>query len=342
MILRLMFPLVAIGFLWSPPVWAEDEAESAPIAATAAALDPQMIRLHLMDGSIIAGKLSVAEIELETKFGTLKVPIESIRNFTPGLGSHPELSKQVNSLIEKLGSPDYDLREQSQKELLKMGEQVRPELEKHVADGDKERRERIKAILEVLDEARDDEDASPRANWLIPHDSVETTEFTAIGKIITPQFTIDSNYGPLTVKLSDVRRGERESAEPPRLEKSLTIDGSNIVHRGMKETGLRVVRGDKITISADGSIGMTPWGNNMFSTPDGGGNFGWLVQREIPGGMLVATIGNNNQYLKIGSRATITATKSGRLKLGVAMQQDYANQEFPGGYDVKIVVERKK
>jgi hypothetical protein len=57
--------------------------------------------------------------------------------------------------------------------------------------------------------------------------------------------------------------------------------------------------------------------------------------------MLVATIGNNNQYLKVGSRITIRAQKTGNLRLGIAMQQDYANQQFPGGYEVKIVVDKK-
>ena len=334
-------PLVFLGFflLVIGNLRADDEDSTTEEAAAPA--DPQVVRLHLMDGSVIAGKLSVKEIELETKFGVLKVPVESLRSFTPGLGSHPELGKQVYNLIDKLGSADYDERETAQKELSKLGEAVRPELQKHAADADKERRERIKTILEELDEAREDDENETHREWLIPQDTVETTDFTAIGRIITPQFTISSNYGPLTIQLSDVRRGERASTKKPNTEKNITIDGGSLVQRGLKETGVRVERGEKITISAEGTITMTPWGNGSFSTPDGGANFGWLVQNSIPGGMLVATIGNNTQYLKVGSRATIRAPKSGNLRLGVAMQQDYANQEFPGGYQVKVMVERK-
>lgn len=339
--MRKMLWLVPALLVSPDGVRAEDDESSAPVAAQAPQMEPEVVRLHLMDGSVITGKLSVKEIEIETKFGLLKVPIDSIRSFTPGLSSHPELGKQVYNLIDKLGSADYDEREMAQKELLQMGEPVRPELQKHLADADKERRERVKALIDELDEARDDEDAEPRREWLIPHDAVETTEFTAIGKIVTPQFTITSNYGPLTIRLSDVRRGERNTSAKVNIEKNLTIDGSNIVQRGMRDTGIRVERGEKIVISAEGAITMTPWGNNVSSTPDGGGNFGWLVQGQIPGGMLVATIGNNTQYLKVGSRSTIRAPKSGNLRLGVAMQHDYANQEFPGGYQVKVVVERK-
>lgn len=339
--MRKMLWLVSALLVSPEGVWADDEETNAPVAAQAPQMEPDVVRLHLMDGSMITGKLSVKEIEIDTKFGLLKVPIDSIRSFTPGLASHPELGKQVYNLIDKLGSADYDEREMAQKELLQMGEPVRPELEKHVADADKERRERVKTLIEELDEARDDEDAEPRREWLIPHDAVETTEFTAIGKIVTPQFTVTSNYGPLTIRLSDVRRGERNTNIKVNVEKNITVEGSNLVQRGMKDTGLRVERGEKIVISAEGSIGMTPWGNGASSTPDGGGNFGWLIQGSIPGGMLVATIGNNTQYIKIGTRATIRAPRTGNLRLGVAMQQDYANQEFPGSYQVKVVVERK-
>lgn len=340
MISRLLFLSCMLFFSVAFMSRAEDGAP-AKSEETLTSPDPEVVRLHLMDGSVIAGKLSVKEIEIETKFGLLKVPIESLRSFTPGLASHPELGKQVYNLIDKLGSADYDERELAQKELTKMGEPVRPELEKHATDTDKERRERIKAILEELDEVRGDEEGEPRRDWLIPHDAVETTEFTAVGKIVTPQFTMASNYGPLTIKLSDVRRGERQFTKKSNVEKNLTIDSSNLVQREMKDTGIRVERGESVTITAEGTMGMTPWGNGVVSTPDGGGNFGWLVKNSIPGGMLVATIGSNTQYLKVGSRATLRATKSGSLRLGVAMQHDYANQEFPGGYQVKVVLQRK-
>lgn len=337
-LLLVLSPLLAIA---ATQIGAAEEAKEPESAATSPSTDPEVVRLFLMDGSVISGKLSVKEIEIETKFGVLKVPITSLRSFTPGLASHPELDKQVYNLIDKLGSSDYDERELAQQALIKMGEPVRPELEKRIADSDKERRERVKNILDELDEGRDSEDAAPRNDWLIPHDSIETSEFTAIGKINTPQFTVASLYGPLTIKLSDVRRGEREAGKPPSITKTITVDSSNLVQRAMKDTGIRVERGDKITITAEGSMGMTPWGAGVLSTPDGGGNFGWLVQGSIPGGALVATFGTNNNYVKIGSKASLRAPKTGNLRLGVAMQRDHANQEFPGSYTVKITVERK-
>lgn len=318
------------------PVMAEDTT-SVP----AKPADPKIIQLHLMDGSMIAGRLSIDSLEIETKYGTLKIPVESIRSFTPGLQSHPELSQQVYGLIEKLGSADYDQREMAQKELSQMGEPLRPELMKHRDDPDKERRDRVRSLLDELDDASSDDVQEQKSQWLVPHDLIETSEFTAVGKITMPDFTIATNYGPLKVKISDIRRGVRPSLTPEPIEKSIGIDGTHLVQRGMKDTGIRVIRGDKITISAEGTLSMTPWGGNAVSSPDGGANFGWLVQGSIPGGMLVATIGNNSEYLRVGSQATIKAARSGALRLGIAMQQDYNNQQFPGGYQVKVVVTRQ-
>jgi hypothetical protein len=96
-----------------------------------------------------------------------------------------------------------------------------------------------------------------------------------------------------------------------------------------------------VTISAEGTIKMTPWGGNAFSTPDGGQNFGWLVQGSIAGGTLVATVGNNKTYIKVGSKSTFRAPRNGMLHLGIAMQDDHAGNPFPGNYRTTVTVEKQ-
>ena len=142
MALRFVLPFL-FGTVLATLTFAADETVSVEPNGSSMPSDPNFVRLHLMDGSMIAGRLSVSELEVETSFGTLKIPIAAIKSFTPGLASHPKLGKQVYDLIENLGSPDYDQRESAQKELTKMGEPIRPELQKRVGDSDKERRERV-------------------------------------------------------------------------------------------------------------------------------------------------------------------------------------------------------
>jgi hypothetical protein len=144
-----------------PPV-EKPSPEAPPPAATAQpasrndapkpAQDPQSIRLYLMDGSVITGRLSVADVEVETDFGKLTIPVARIRSFRPGLASHPQLGRQVGELVDELGSDQFERREAAQKALVKFGPSVRAEVEKRQEDADNERRTRIKAILAEFDD----------------------------------------------------------------------------------------------------------------------------------------------------------------------------------------------
>jgi hypothetical protein len=327
----------------------EDPKKAAPKveAPKAPPVDPEVIRLHLMDGSMISGKLAMKELLVETEFGSLNIPVTSVRSFTPGLGSHPEVGKRIQRLILDLGSSSFDEREAAQQELLRIGLPLRRELERHVNDGDNERRTRIKNILAELDQMEDDmaEEATEQPEvdreTYIERDTIETVEFTLVGKIVPQSFTITSLYGPLTVKLSDIRKGQRDSARREDERKSFPVDATHIVQRGFLQTTLRVERGDKVLITADGTMNMTPWGNDSVSTPEGASNFGWYLPNQIPGGALIARIGDNGPIFKAGTKHTFTAARSGVLQFAVGMQQDFADNNFPGHYNVKVRVKRK-
>ncbi len=218
------------------------------------------------------------------------------------------------------------------------------QLERSTNDPDTERKTRVKALLEEFDQMEEeaaDEESGAAAKRLIERDTIETTDFTVVGKVVQQEFDIVSRYGQLKVKLSDIRRVERTITEKEDTLKTTSVDGSAIIHRGLKDTGIRIERGDKVTITADGSLQMTPWGNQAVSTPDGAQNYGWYVQNKIAGGCLVGKIGKNGPVFRIGTKHSFTADRSGVLQLAVAMQGDYANQTFPGEYKVKTRVKRK-
>jgi hypothetical protein len=320
-----------------------DAAATPDPAASEAPLDPRFIRLRLQDGSVISGNLSVAEIEMDTDFGKLTVPIDRIRSFSPGLDSYPELAAEIDKMIEDLGADDYKLREETQKELLKMGRKIRRELEKYKRDENAERQRRVQQIIEALDErameheAFDEEQAEP---W-IREDTLVTTEFTAVGKILPKTFEIESKYGSLTVELADVQVGERGSRRAAPVHRKLNVTGMNLVQTNLKSSGVQIRKGDKVTVRADGQIVMSPWGSNSICGPDGGSNFGWYVANEIPGGALVARIGSSGKVFKVGSSHSFVAKSSGTLYFAIAMQHQYANQgyNYPGQYNVRIKVQ---
>jgi hypothetical protein len=320
----------------------EEKADETTTAKPAAPANPKYVMLHLQDGAIITGEMTIDEISVATEFGILKVPLAKIRSISPGLSSSPELSKKVNDLIENLGSDDYKSREQSHKDLQAMGLKVKGILDTYRNDENTERKRHVLEILKEFDEqiSQQDEEA-PAERPLIAKDTVITEEFTIVGKISPSEFKIASKYGPLAVQLADLKRAERPRTVKESVRKTVQVPGDNLVQRSFKNSGIKVEAGDKITIKADGSVVMSPWGSDQQSGPDGAPNYGWYIPNQIYGGALVAKIGDKGNVFKVGSKSTFVAKTSGVLHFAVAMQQQYAQQgySYPGNYNVKVTID---
>jgi hypothetical protein len=323
-----------------------DEGAVEVPRAPAVQLGPKFIRLHLQDGSVISGDLSISEIALETQFGKLVIPIDKIRSFTPGLDANTKLDEQIQALIKDLGSDDYKTREQSHKDLAAMGRKVQKELEKYTADENAEIKRHVTEILKELEEAAEETDVesgSSPGTLIARLDTVVTSDFTVLGRVAPGQFEIQSKYGPLTIQLADIARGERQVGEPESLRKALSINAANLAQRGFKNTGIRVQAGDRISIKAEGTLTLTPWGNNAQTSPDGIQNYGWYIPGQIPTGALCARVGDKGTPFKVGSNHTFVARQAGVLQLAIGMQQEYANEgyQFPGEFKVRLRIDPK-
>lgn len=338
----------------SQPAKAKDDASSSNNTTKPA--NPRQIRVHLMDGSIIAGEMTVSQIEVKTEFGTLTVPVEKIISITPGLHSHTKLAEKINKLIKELGGPDYKAREEAQKELLSMGPAVRDIVADHTESKNAELKRRATEIVAKLDEAAggsedsfEDEDTKPR-KW-VKFDIVKTSKFTIAGKISPSEFRITSKYGPLKVSLNDIQRTERQFTAKEAVLARVTVKGQKLVQRGLQSTKVRVNAGDTVTVTATGTVVMSPWGSSSQVGPDGASNYGtWYGPSQggrntsFYGGCLLARIGGSGGYIKIGSRAKFVAKKSGVLQFGIAMNNSYTSSSYyyPGEYKLRIKVDPKK
>jgi len=337
---------VLSGLLFSAALLADEPATAPPappVATRPAGVQPgssRQMRLHLMEGSVVSGKLSTETVTVETAFGKLEVPVASIVSFTPGLDSHPQERQRIGRLIQQLGSNTAAERDSAQRALADMGKTIHSELVRYVSDDDVERRTRVQKILAEFEETEeeDDTDSSGIRPWQA-QDSLETNLFTVVGKISPQTFDLQTQFGPLKVAISDIRRGERETEQKPEIRKSINVGGENLVQLTM-QTSVRVNRGDKVQITADGRLTMSPWGNNTFSTPEGSEQFQWYVPNQIPGGALVARVGSSGKVFKVGSKHSFVATRAGMLYFGIAMSPQFATSDYnyPGRYDVKIRV----
>lgn len=325
-----------------------EEIEVEPTPAPVVPLGPRFIRLHLQDGSVISGDLSISDVTMTTTFGKLVIPIEKIQSFSPGLSSNPKLNEEITTLINNLGADDYKAREQAHRDLVARGLRIRQQLMTRIGDENAEIKRHISDILkefEQLEEEREDEDQQiANETALIAQDTIVTSEFTVIGKISPVEFSIDSKYGPLKIALSDISRAEREVvAGKQTLRKNLDIQGTNLAARNFKSTGIKVRAGDRLNIRADGTITLSPWGNNAQSSPDGMPNYGWYIPNQIPTGALCGKIGDKGTPFKVGRNYTTVVKQSGILHLALAMPPEYSGEgyQFPGAFKVKVKVDPK-
>ena len=138
---------------------------------------------------------------------------------------------------------------------------------------------------------------------LIQRDTIETTEFTIVGRIVPQSFAISSPYGALSVNLAAIRTGVRDLGAKPEIRRSLGVDGSHIVQAGTLNTRIKLERGDRVQIEADGALTMSPWGHQAISTPEGGGNYGWYMPNEIASGA--------RDYQRLDQQAMTELARSG-------------------------------
>lgn len=119
------------------------------------------------------------------------------------------------------------------------------------------------------------------------------------------------------------RRINRGGASPAATATTGAVPAGSIAVQGNQawtDTGWIVRRGDRVSITATGTINFAQGGGDVTSTPDG--NFDFTGPRNrypvpsVPVGALIGRIDNNPAFA-VGHGQTITMPASGRLFLGV-------------------------
>ncbi|MFK7766553.1 MAG: hypothetical protein AB8B55_04980 [Mariniblastus sp.] len=316
--------------------------DSSPITDTSAQKsaklpDNKMIRFHMWDGTVITGEVEVDQISMITEFGVLQIPIQRIQKMSPGLESFPELESEIRKHIENLGNKKIAIREAAQKALTNMGSQIRNVLNETDAGNDAERKKRLAAIQKEFDEAEEDEDFQSSESALIRGDTLVTPEFAIVGKIKQQQFLVQSKFGKLTVQLGDIKMADRPvKTTPQEVRKTVSVGAEAFFQRSPVSTRIRVSKGDKISIKAEGMVNWTNW--SQTSTPEGLSN--QQKYNGINSGALCARIGSSGKVIKIGAKEDFVASKSGVLYLAIAMNDNLVNQSYrwTGNFKAKVYV----
>lgn len=320
------------------PVPEPDEPATPPDAP-----EPLHHRVKLTDGAIFVGKLETGNLIVETPYGALTVPTADVVALQPGLDHRPEQRKRIARLIRDLGAGEYKVRQDAVDELVRMGPAVRPFVEPHLNDNDAERKKLVEQILSQFDRLTSSDFGEAEASTaLIAEDRVETKLFTIVGRLRVDELTVKTDYAELTLPLARVQSIEQfDTTEPKVVVKRIDVSGDYKASFNHKNTGIRLRRGDRVTIKATGKVNMSPWGSNAFSTPEGMPNYGTYMNN-IYNGALIGRIGDSGEIFNIGADHSFTADKTGTLEMAIAINHSYINHSFPGEYKVTVRVDRAK
>lgn len=319
----------------------EDDVIVAPRVAVQQPGEREM-RLRLWDGTIVTGDLGIDLLNVNTQFGQLEVPVKNIISLRPGLESFPEMTQRIGVMVEKLGDRDFQTREKAHRDLVAMGRSIRFVLANFSDGGSAERKKHLDKIREQIEEMVDEEsewDDESGDLELIQGDTIITRDFTIVGKILQPEFSLSSKYGKLTIALSDIKMGDRTWLNTSEaINKNIVVKGNSFFQTTPVSTKIRVNKGDRIKIRATGTVQWASWGN-VSSGPDGITNQGNWQGHNC--GMLLARVGNSGEYVKIATKGEFVAKANGVLFLGISMRDNYARQasyQWPGEYKTRISV----
>ncbi len=286
-------------------------------------------QIYLKDGMYVVGELNLEVFEIETAYGKLVVPKEQVVKIRIGKAADQELKKKIETLIEQIGDEEYNVREAAKKALQELGRVALQELREALKSEDIEVKTTAEEIVREI-EAQ----SPPDAQEYIDDDEVETVKFTIRGTVLMEELNIFTRYGTLKFKKKDIR--SITIGRPSGVQQILTVTGaSNSGPSSMLDTGINIRKGDKVTITASGTVYIRHWGLSV--SPDGNQSSGTQISG-IPAGALMGKVGNNGPLFLVGSSHKSTADRAGRLFLGIAVRDRYSNE---GNFKVKVAIERK-
>ncbi len=165
------------------------------------------LRFELADGTVISGPPDVKAIGIRIASNDiLKIPVAELAELNVGLNDLGGLVKRTKALVKALGS--NKTRQEAERELIAMGPAVMLIVSGHAASDVPDHRAAIARVLNFYKSRAGDQGPTPdpATRPLTLRSTIKADVNTFVGTITVKQFKIASPYGPVVVKLEDIRR----------------------------------------------------------------------------------------------------------------------------------------
>lgn len=279
-------------------------------------------------------------LTVETAYGTLKIPTQDLVRvrFSRRL-SQPDLQKAEESM-KLLGSDDFDDRESAMKTLRQIGPAARATLRRGLKSNDLEVKSRSEKLLaeigpaDPLEQIHSEEGMDPLRGT--DEDEIVTARFSIKGRVVGESFTVETLYGDLEVKYTDILGvGFHSDAQ---VSLTVNIPGSTTVPESWLDTKCGFSKGDKIVLRASGELSISNY--NLTAGPGGTTRYRTTgtPYSNFPTLSLIGKIGKKGTPFLVGQKHEGRARSDGTLYLGIVpFRRGYVAS---GSFQVKIEGEK--
>jgi hypothetical protein len=268
---------------------------------------PNLAEVRFCDGSLVRVTILQDDLEVQTKYGKLNIPLRDIRRIDFGLHLPDGVGKQIDQSIKQLGSETYRERDEAVKHLVHYGPMAYLPLERASRHSDPEVSQRAKNLIKRIAEK-----TAPENLRIKEDDHIQTVEFPITGRVLPPTIKVHSqHFGELALKLSDLRtlyvRGAGAEGE-------IVVEAAKYGSAPDQwlDSGVMVDPSQRLTIIGEGQVDLWPQGPGQYvtgpkgySTAGKGGNF--------MAGALIAKIGDHGKAFAVGERYECTPADEGKV-----------------------------
>ena len=194
---------------------------------------PASVEAEFTDGSVMKLALRDENIELETSYGKLLIPVADVRRIEFGMRISDDVRKRIETAIGELGSPDFRRRQAATSELQALKEKAYPALLRIASGKDAEAGRRVEQIIEKIRE-------SVRSEILeIPaHDVVHTADSKIAGRIKADLLRVATlPFGDQQVKVADLRTLRSPNSAEPEVAAAGTLLDPGALHLYQNQIG---------------------------------------------------------------------------------------------------------
>ncbi|PKP22787.1 MAG: hypothetical protein CVU05_02395 [Bacteroidetes bacterium HGW-Bacteroidetes-21] len=298
------------------------------------------VRINMRDGSIYNGTVKVMNIELTSDYGKLSIPFADISQIELGIIPEKKNKTKIDFQLKQLLNEEETTRQNAYEELMKMEIGEIYLVEDFISSESYTMVEGIYTADELLSEIM----LKYGVKELVPYDMISFGTSFSMGGISSFQnVTLKTEFGMLTIPRNKIETfevvyvpGENQNNQKNIiLQASKHISGN--VNGGWLNTGIIVKKGQKIQITARGSITLASLSNAKYTPdgPEGTAKAAYTYEGAYPQyGMVVYKVGEQGSMISAGSKYSGSVKDSGVLYISI--YETVYNAANTGTYNVTI------